>query len=321
MAQPGPPPRRGLFWSAVALALVALVGGSVVAYATYAATAGPDGAVKGYFAALARADAPAALGFGDLPQGPTQLLTSTVLHAQREVAPIRHLTIVSTEHSGDTATVRVRYALDYADGARQVSEAVPVVRQHGSWRLARTAATTQLRLQQAGDRAMLLGGRVPDGELLIFPGAVPITFDSPYLALRAATSSVPLTAGPQTALTVVLTTAGHAAVAAALENALRACLGGSTSADPRCPLPTNRAVPGTLSATVNAADLHRAEVIRLAQSSSGVVAITATIKLAGRYTALDFENQPVVKTGTVSLTLTATTHATTPITIDWADRT
>jgi hypothetical protein len=318
MTQPGRPRHRGLFWSAIVLALAALVGGSAFAYATYAATAGPDGAVKGYFAALARGDAPAALGFGDLPAGPTQLLTSSVLRAQRKVAPIRHVEIVSTDESGDAATVNVRYDLNFADAAQEVNEAVPVVRQKGSWRLARTAATTQLRLQQAGDRATIMGGRVPEGDLLIFPGAVPIKFDSPFLRLSAATSSVMLVAQPQTLLAVQVTEAGRSAVRTAVETALRACLAGSTSADPRCPLPTSRAVPGSLRASVTAAGVRHAAVIKLAQSASGVVAVSGTIKLAGRYTVLDFENQPVAKSGTVSVPLTATTPATDPITIDWA---
>jgi hypothetical protein len=318
MTQPGPPRHPGLFWSAIVLALAALVGGSAFAYVTYAATAGPDGAVKGYFAALARGDAPAALGFGDLPSGPTQLLTSSVLRAQRKVAPIRHVEILSTDESGDDATVHVRYALDFAAKERQVTEDVPVVRRQGSWRLVRTAATTQLRLKQAADRATIMGGRIPDGDLLIFPGAVPVQFDSPYLLLSAATSNVTLTAHAQTELAVQLTEAGRTAVRAALETALRACLAGSTAADPRCPLPASRAVPGTLRATVSADGVRRAAVIELAQSSSGVVAISGTIKLSGRYAVLDFENQPVVKSGTVSVPLTATAHATGPITIDWA---
>ncbi len=321
MTPPGPPRHRGLFWSAIALALAALVGGSAFAYVTYAATAGPDGAVKGYFAALARGDAPAALGFGDLPSGPTQLLTSSVLRAQRQVAPIRHVEIVSTDAAGDTATVRVEYTLDFADGPRPVSEAVPVLRRKGSWRLARTAANTQLRLQQAGDRATMMGGRVPGGHLLIFPGAVPITFDSPYLRLRPTTSSITLAARAQTELAAQLTDAGRGAVRAAVATALRACLAGSKSADPRCPLPASRAVPGSLRATVSAASVRRAAVIDLGQSSTGVVAVSGTIKLAGRYTVLDFENQPVAKSATVSLPLTATTHAAGPIRIDWAGAT
>jgi hypothetical protein len=318
MTQPQAPRHRGLFWSAIVVALAALVGGSTFAYVTYAATAGPDGAVKGYFAALARSDAPAALGFGDLPPGPTQLLTSSVLRAQRKVAPIRHVEILSTDESGDTATVHVRYVLGFAEQERQVNEDVPVLRRNGSWRLVRTAASTELRLMQAGDRATIMGGRVPEGDLLIFPGAIPIKFDSPYLRLRAATSSVKLVAQPQTQLSVQLTDAGSAAVRAAVESALRACLAGSASADPRCPLPASRAIPGSLRAAVSSAGVRRAAVIQLAQSTSGVIAISGTIKLTGRYTALDFENQPVVKSGAASLPLTATTPATDPITIDWA---
>ena len=62
--------RRALYWSAVVLAVAVLAGGAVFAYLGYRSTAGPDGTVRGYFAALARADAPAALGFGRLPAGP-----------------------------------------------------------------------------------------------------------------------------------------------------------------------------------------------------------------------------------------------------------
>jgi hypothetical protein len=321
MTPPGPPRHRGLFWAAIVVALAALVAGSAFAYVTYAAGAGPDGAVTGYFAALARGDTSAALGFGDLPAGPTQLLTASVLRAQLNVAPIRHVEIVSTDESGDTATVGVRYVLDFADGPQRIGEKVAVVRHSGSWRLARTAAATQLRLQEAGDRATIMGARLPRGTLLIFPGAVPIKFDSPSLRLRPGARSVKLAAQPQTLLAGQLTEAGSGAVRAAVEIALRACLAGTKAADPRCPLPAARAVPGTLRAIVSAADVRRAAVIELAPSPSGVVAVSGTIKLAGRYTALDFENQPVMESGTVSLPLTASAYATDPITINWAEGT
>jgi len=300
------------------LALAALVGGGAVAYVTYAATAGADGAVRGYFAALQRADAPAALGFGDLPSGPTELLTSTVLRTQRTLAPIRHVQIISTDEYGDSAVVHVRYELEFAAGTRVVSEDVPVIRRNGSWHVAHTAATTRLHLQQAADRATILGGRIPDGDLLIFPGAVPIKFDSPYLTLNAATSSVSLAAPGQTDLRVQLTPAGAGAVLAAAERALRACLAASTHPDPRCPLPDSRAVPGTVRATLSAVDVKRAAVIKLAASSTGVVNLSGTLKLTGRYTLLDFENQPAAKNGTVSLSLTATAYANDPVVIAWA---
>lgn len=318
MADRGLRRHRGLFWSAILLALAALAGGSAFAYVTYAATAGPDGAVKGYFAALARGDAPAALGFGDLPPGPHELLTSTVLRAQVKIAPIRHVEIITTDQSGDTATVSVQYHLDFTDGTRQVTDGVQVVRHKGSWRLAQTAATTQLRLLQAAQRATIVGAGIPDGVLLMFPGAVPIAFDTPYLRLSAATSSVALSAPADTDLTVQVTATGLSAVDAAVTKALRGCLAGGAQADPRCPLPARRAVPGSLHATVTAAGVLRAAALSLAASSAGVITISGKIRLTAGYTALDFDNQPVAKNGAVSLPLTATAYATDPITINWA---
>jgi len=309
---------RGLFWAAILVALSALIGGALFAYVTYEASAGPDGAVKGYFAALARSDAPAALGFGELPPGQHQLLTSTVLRAQQKIAPIRSLEIVATDESGDTATVAVRYRLAFADGTQQAAEDVKVVRHKGSWRLAQTAAATQLNLREAGERATIVGAGVPDGELLIFPGAVPITFDTPNLSLADSTSSVTLSAPAQTELTVRLSAAGSRAVDVALAAALRTCLAGDPHADPRCPLPTSRAVPGTMRATVTAALVRRAAIVSLTASAAGVLSISGKIALAGRYSALDFNNLPVAKKGRVSLSLSAFAYATDPITINWA---
>ena len=309
---------RGLFWSAILVALAALVGGSLVAYVTYAATAGPDGAVKGYFAALSRGDAPAALGFGDLPPGPHVLLTSTFLRAQLKTAPIRHVQIIATDRSGDSATVTVQYDLDFPAGIQQLADDVKVLRHKGSWRLTQTAAATQLRLLQAAQRATIVGAAIPDGVVLIFPGAIPMTFDTPYLHLAAATSSVALSEQVATDLTVQVTAAGRSAADAAVVKALHACLVGGAQADPRCPLPTSRAVPGSLHATLSAARVRRAATVRLASSSAGVITVSGKIKFTGSYTTLDFNNQPVAKRGAVSLPLTATAFATAPITINWA---
>jgi hypothetical protein len=312
------PRHRGLFWAAILAALAALVGGSLFAYVTYAATAGPDGAVKGYFAALARSDAAAALGFGELPPGQHQLLTSTVLRAQQHIAPIRDVQIVATDESGDTATVAVRYHLAFADASQQAVDDIKVLRHKGSWRLAQTATSTQLNLREAGDRASIVGGSVPDGEVLIFPGAVPITFDTPNLTLAAATSSVTLSAQAQTDLTVQVSAIGARAVDTALAVALRACLAGGPHADPRCPLPSSRAVPGSLRAAATAAAVRRAAHVSLASSAAGVLTVSGTIRLLGRYTALDFNNLPLAKRGRVTLSLRATAYVTDPVTINWA---
>jgi hypothetical protein len=307
----------GLFWSAILAALVVLVGGSVFAYVSYTATSGADGAVQGYFAALARGDAAAALGFGDLPPGRHDLLTSTVLREQRKIARIRHVEVIASQRSGDVATVTVQYRLEFADRTQHVADAVRVVRHKGSWRLARTAAVTRLHLQQAGERATILGAAVPDSDLLIFPGAIPIGFDTPYLRLAPTTSSVAFAARQTTDLTVEVAPMGRAAVYTALAATLRACLSGGVRADPRCPLPTSRAVPGSVRATADPVAVGRAAVIGLEATSAGVMTISGKIKLVARYAALDFQNQPVAKDGVVSLPLTATIPATDPITVDW----
>jgi hypothetical protein len=311
--------RRGLFWSAVLAAVVALVGGSAFAYGSYAATAGPDGAVKGYFAALARGSAPAALGFGDLPPGPHELLTSRVLRLQRAIAPIRHVHVVDTRRDGDTATVSVRYDLVFADGLRPMSDDVRVLRHKGSWRLARTAASTELNLLAARDRATILGGAVPDGTVLVFPGAVPITFDTPYLQLAPSGRSVALAAPADTQLNVQVTAAGRTAAQTAVVAALRNCLAGGARADPRCPVPSEQTVPGSLRASLPAADVRPAVTVAPGTSSRGVITISGRLELVARYTALDFENQPVRKAGRVTLPLRADAYASAPLTVTWTE--
>ncbi|MDT4944880.1 MAG: hypothetical protein QOH14_1613, partial [Pseudonocardiales bacterium] len=144
MTAAAPGRRRGRYWFAVALSLVAVILGSTYAYVRYQETAGPDGAVKGYFAALARSNAPAALGFGDPPSGSTSLLTSTVLRDQQKIAPIRDFHVVSTDRHGSHATVDVRYRLEFGNGTQLISDQVAVVQRGGSWRLATTAVRTRL---------------------------------------------------------------------------------------------------------------------------------------------------------------------------------
>src|ERR1700753_1320051 len=105
--------RRALYWTAVLIAVGALAGGAVIASPGYSATAGPDGAVRGYFDALARSDAPAALAFGGLPPGPRDMLTSQVLAEQQQIAPLRNVQIHDVRQDGSQATVRYSYRLGF----------------------------------------------------------------------------------------------------------------------------------------------------------------------------------------------------------------
>jgi hypothetical protein len=309
---------RGLYWLAVLLALVAMVAGGVVAYVSYAATAGPDGAVKGYFAALARSDASAALGFGDLPHGPHNLLTSTVLRDQQELAPIRGVHVVSTDRSGDSATVTLRYRLDFRSGTQQVSDTVTVLRRGGSWRLAATAASTQLELVGASDRATIVGAAVPNVPLLLFPGAVPIRFDTPYLELDPATNSVRLADSGPTVLSVAVSQDGQTAMNAAVDAALTSCLAGGPDADPRCPLPNTRAVPGSLRATISGG-VGKHILLTVVADPHGVIEASAKVNVTGRYTVLDFDNLPVARKGNVQLPVRATALAVEPLVVNWTE--
>ncbi len=315
------PPRRrhrALFWTAVTLASVALLIGAAVAYVGYRETAGPVGAVRGYFAALADGNAARALGFGALPDGPHALLTSQVLREQQKLAPIREVSVIATERHGDRATVTVQYRLNFPAGPQQAIDTVDVVKRGHSWRLARTTVATRLGLSAAEHRATILGGVVPDGPVLLFPGALPIRLDTPYLELDPATSAVRLSDRGDTAVNVLVSAAGRTAVTAALHSALTACLAGGPSADPRCPLPSDRYVPGSLHARVDPAALRNL-TLGVADDPDGVIAIQGrSVPVTGRYQVLDFENLPVAKSGTLALSLSASTFAVAPIRIAWS---
>src|ERR1700759_646590 len=123
-----PSVRRASYWTAVVLALAALFGGSLYAYVAYRETAGPDGTVRGYFAALERGDASSALGFGDVPAGPTDLLTDEGLVQQQAIAPLQDVSIDAVAEHGSRASVQVSYQLRFATGARRYRSVLHVVK-------------------------------------------------------------------------------------------------------------------------------------------------------------------------------------------------
>lgn len=308
---------RGLFWSAVVVALVLLFGGGVIAYRGYAATAGPDGAVRGYFAALQRGDAPAALAFGTVPSGPRTLLSRTVLREQLKVAAIRDLKITAVERTGDTARVTMDYVLVFSDLNQIIHDSVVVHRQGGSWRLANSAVAVQIELAQASDRATLAGTAVSADPVLMFPGAVPIRFDTQYLELDPhGDRALRLSGGGQDDLAVTVTAPGQAAVAAALKKELPACLAGAPTALPACPRPSPRSVPDSLHGTI-AGPVQPTIVV--ANGSAGMIDVSAQIMVRGTYKLLNFNNIAVTKTGTVPLPVRATAYATSPVQLTWSD--
>jgi hypothetical protein len=301
--------RRWMWWAGV-LAAVALVAvGGVTAYRGYADSGGPKAAVRGYFAALARADAPTALGYGDVPPGPRDLLTSTALRTQQRLAPIRDVAIISSTRSGSHAEVGVRYRR----GAATVTDTVALHQHGGSWRLDRVALRTALRVTPAADRATLLGAAVPTGPVLLFPGALPIRFDTGYLRVAPGHAALALGAAARTDVPVELTTAGRRAAETGLVAALRRCLAGMGPA--ACPVPGTRYVPGTLRGTIPA---HPSVTYSLSTAAAGVVEVTGRVTVdAATYRRLTFANRAVPGRGTVALPVHARMYVVRPGTLSW----
>lgn len=307
--------RRWFYWSGVVLGVLLLVGGSAVAVLGYAETSGPGGAVRGYFAALARGDAADALAFGDVPAGPHTLLTADVLQAQQRIAPLRKFSIVATHRSGKKARVSVRYTLAYATGPQPINASVGLHESGGDWRLDKVAIPTTLELDRAQHRATIVGAGIPDGDTLLFPGPVPITFDTPYLQLNAAEDSVGFGTDLDTEVFVEVSRAGRAAAIDALGAALRSCLAGG--ADVRCPQPNERYVPGTLRGSL-AEPLAANLTVTLTDSPDGVLDVVGSQPVrASAFRRLTFSNQPVAGHGRVVLPLHARAFAVRPLTVSW----
>ncbi|MCW2598059.1 MAG: hypothetical protein JWP39_3947 [Jatrophihabitans sp.] len=311
--------RRGLFWLAVLVAITAVTAiavGSLVAYEGYAETSGPEGAVRGYFAALQRADAAAALGFGDIPSGPHTLLTATVLKEQRAIAPIRNLTLGAVQRQGDQATVQVDWTLDF--GATHIAAHDSIdVRKHGySWRLSAVAARTRLQLGQAKSRAAIVGAAIPSDDVLVFPGAAPVRMDTPYLQVDPGSSVITLSSGGLTSLAIVATPGGRTQAKSAVVAALQSCL--RAGADPRCPLPDHRAIPGSARGTLSADAAGQLSVL-VADDPAGLLQVNGTIDATGQFTVLDFDNTASQHRGAMTIPVRATAYAVGPLVVNWVD--
>jgi subtilisin family serine protease len=303
--------RRMLFWTAVLVSLAALAGGGLYAYAGYRSTPSPQDVVSGYFAALARADAPAALGYGTVPDGPHDLLTGAVLAQQQHIAPIRDVRVVAVQRAGSRASVSVTYRLGFARGGQADSGTVDLTHGRDGWRLAQVAVPTRLRLTQAVDRVTVAGSAVPSGPVLLFPGALPVRFDTPYLSLTATSSAVRFGAPATTVLHVEPSSAARAAFAARLGAAVRACVSGPRpSAD--CPLPSPRYVPGSLHGRIVGSVMRQVR-LTVTPADAGMITATGTVQFEGSYQRLAYDNVAQTHRGTLSLPITASAYAVAPL--------
>ncbi len=298
---PGPRPRprhRGLFWLAALISTFALVGGALVAVSSYLSSAQPGTVAVAYFKALAGDNAARALSYGPVPAGDRSFLTADVLKYQLAAGAISDVQVVSVTKTGGTsstaATVNLSYRLRGPGNASRVAtDTVPMIRKGRHWWLAASAVSTKIGLAQAGKRATLAGAAFPTGSVLLFPGVLPITFDTPNLALANPDATVQFSPGNQAALAVAPSAAGITAARAAVGVALQACLA-ATSTNVFCPVPGNgtsavRAVPGSLHGTLADGALDGLEV-SVSPDPNGVLVVGGTVAVNGSYLSLDYTN-------------------------------
>ncbi len=307
--------RRGLYWAGVLVAVALLAVGVLVAVLGYARTAGPDGAVRGYFAALARSDAPAALAFGDVPPGPHTLLTTTVLRDQQRIAPLRQFKIASTDRQGSTAIVAVTYTLAFPGQPVPVDVEVGVHQAGGDWRLNRVAVPTTLEVSEAVQRESIVGANIPAGQTLLFPGALPIRFDTPYLQLAPLSDSVSFAALEATPVVVTPTPAARTAMARAIRAKLVACLA-APSPDVTCPLPDERCVPGSVRGSVTGGVVTSGVEV-VPGDPVGALNYRSTVAVTGTYRRLNFHNRAVLSRGPIMLAVHAAAYAMAPLQVRW----
>jgi hypothetical protein len=315
---------RGLFWLAVVIATFAFTGSGYLAVATYLRSAEPSDVVISYFTALAAGDGARALSYGPVPAGDQSFLTDDVLRQQLKAGAIMNVQVLSVTLGKSTAQVNVNYQLRVAAGQlRLVTDTVPMVKVGRHWWLAHSAATTKVSLAMAGYRAAFAGTAIPTDSVVLFPGALPITFDTDTLQLAPTNTIVEFSSSENTSLGVEPSAAGIVAARAAVGLALTSCLA-PASTDTLCPVPTSsdgslRVVPGTLHGSLAPAAADRLEVT-VTTASDGIMTIEGTVDVDGRYSALDYNNVATVKTNNaIHVAISAQAFASQLSTITWRD--
>lgn len=306
---------RVLFWLALLAAAAVTVAGLLVATIGYAREQGPDGAVRGYFAALAAADARTALAYGSVPAGPRTLLTAQVLAEQQRIAPIREVRIGKITRRGRTAHVSVTYVVAFPTEPQREKDTVVLHDSDDSgWRLDAVAVETALHLPAADQRARVAGAPVPTGDTLMFPGAVPITLDTPLLEPSPHDAVVTFGAQPSTPVLVRVSAAGKSAALDAARASLAACYGPEASAGQLCPLPTERYIPGTLRGVVTGTpDL----TVTVEDDDPGTFVVSGRVTVQGSYRRLGFTNQVEEGRGAVTFAVDGTAAPLVPVRLSW----
>jgi hypothetical protein len=301
---------RAAYLTAFGACLIALIGGGLLAWRSYPEPMSPQQVARAYFAALARSDAPGALGLGSVPPGPHQFLTSAVLRRQERIAPMRGVAINDVVRNGARAHVAYRYVLGFAGGDQIYTGTLGLEHTASGWRLTRAAVPTQLVLSRAVDRLTFAGIGFPSRRTLLFPGALPARFDNPYLRLDPATAAVAPATGARMFVTVEPTAFAKARLLDGLRHAIDRC-NRAVRPQPACPQASTAVVPGSL----------RGQLLRPlsggitfgVSGAAGELTMTGSVTFVGRYSELGHDNVERQRTGRLLLPVSAAAYPVSPL--------
>jgi hypothetical protein len=320
---PVPPPprsrlvRRKRLLLATAFCAALAVGLGALTVARFQDSHAPRHVVKQYFAALQSGNAADALALAaTAPHG--EYLTDVVLKRQLAIAPLSGLVINRLDVHGSSATASVSYRLGFSSGTKQISDTVQLSKRGSSWRLSRVAIAVHLSTAGSGAERLTFAGRpLPAEQVLVFPGAVPVTTDNAAIEeVGQPMVSLADQDGDDVGLAASITGAATARLNKSLTALLSDCLDG-VSNDPNCPVPVDdRPVPGTLRGVEASGSLPvRAE---LGTSGDGTIELKGDVTVNGNWQDWDFNNQAVGKTGDATIELHALASISDLNTVYWA---
>jgi hypothetical protein len=212
--------------------------------------------------------------------------------------------------------VSASYRLAFPGQDVSVSDDIALHKSSGDWRLDAVAVAAKMNTPLARQRETVLGAPLPRGSTLLFPGAVPIRLDTPYLALEPGTGYVSFDSPPAVFVDVKVTSAGRTAMTSAVREKLSRCL--TTSRDLTCPLPSARYVPGSLSGRLTGGMRDTSVVVREGDPV-GSLRLDGKVIVDGSYRSLDFHNRAITGHGPIELEVHAVAYAVPPLRISWVD--
>ena len=303
---------RAAYWTAFGVCLIALIGGSVLAWRSYPEPMSPQQVARAYFAALARADAPGALGLGTVPPGPHQFLTSAVLREQERIAPMRGIVVSDPVRNGARAQVAYRYVLGFAGGDQIYTGTLGLEHIASGWRLARAAVPTELVLSDAVERLTFAGIGFPWRRTLLFPGALPARFDDPYLRLDPATAAVAPATGARMFVTVEPTALARVRLLDGLGHAIDRC-NRAVRPEAACPQASTAVVPGSLRGRL--VQPLSGGITFGVSGAAGELTMTGSVTFVGRYSELGHDNVERHRTGRLLLPVSAAAFPVPPLVV------